>query len=37
MKIDRKVSFDDHIGNKTGAKLNAFTRVAQYMNTEKNT
>ena len=38
IKIDCKLSFDDHIGNmckKAGAKLNALTRVAQYMNTEK--
>ena len=37
IKIDCKLSFDDHIGNickKAGAKLNAFTRVA-HMNTEK--
>ena len=40
IKIDCKLSFDDHIGNickKTGTKLNAFTRVAQYMNVEKST
>ena len=38
IKIDCKLSFDYHIGNifkKGGAKLNALTRVAQYMNTEK--
>ena len=38
IKIDCKLSFDDHLGNmckKAGAKLNALTRVAQYMNTEK--
>ena len=38
MNIDCKLSFGDHIENiceKAGAKLNAFTRVAQYMNTEK--
>ena len=37
IKIDCKLSFDDHIGNickKARAKLNALTRVAQYMNTE---
>ena len=40
INIDCKLSFDDHIGNickKAGAKLNALTRVAQYMNTEKST
>ena len=40
IKIDHKLSFDDHIGNmckKAGAKLNALTRVAQYVNTEKST
>ena len=34
IKTDCKLSFDDHIGNickKAGAKLNALTRVAQYM------
>ena len=38
IKIDCKLSFDDHILNmckKAGAKLNALTRVAQYMNTKK--
>ena len=38
LKIDYKLSFDDHIGNmckKAGAELNAYTRVTQYMNTEK--
>ena len=38
IKIDSKLSFDDHIENmckKAGAKLNALTRVTQYMNTEK--
>ena len=38
IKIDCKLSFDDHIKNmckKAGAKLNALTRVTQYMNTEK--
>ena len=33
-----KLRFDDRIGNvwkKAGAKLNALTRVAQYMNAEK--
>ena len=38
IKIDCKLSFDDHIGNickKAGTKLNALTRVAQCMNTEK--
>ena len=37
IKIDCKLSFDDHIGSigkKAGVKLNALTRVAQYMNTE---
>ena len=40
IKIDHKLSFDDHIGNmckKAGVKLNALTRVAQYVNTEKST
>ena len=38
MNIDCKLSFDDHIRNmckKAVAKLNALTRAAQYMNTEK--
>ena len=38
LKIDYNLSFDDHIGNmckKAGAKLNAYTRVTQYMNTKK--
>ena len=38
IKINCKLSFDDHIGNickKAGAKLNALTRAAQYMITEK--
>ena len=38
IKVDYKLSFDDHIGNiykKADAKLNALARVAQYMNTEK--
>ena len=38
IKIDCKLSLDDHTGNirkNTGAKLNALTRVVQYMNTEK--
>ena len=38
IKIDCKLSFDDHIGNickKAGTKLNALTRVALYTNTEK--
>ena len=38
IRYDNKLSFGDHIGNickKAGAKLNALTRVAQYMNTEK--
>ena len=38
IQIDCKLSFDEHIGNmckRAGAKLNALTRVAQYMNTEK--
>ena len=38
MNIDCKLSFDYHIGNiskKAGAKLNALTRVAQYINNEK--
>ena len=38
IKIDCKLSFDHHIGNmckKADEKLNALTRVAQYMNTEK--
>ena len=38
VKIDCKLIFDDHIGNickKAGAKLNALTRVVQYVNTEK--
>ena len=38
IKIDCQLSFDDNIGNickKANAKLNALTRVAQYMNTEK--
>ena len=38
IKIDSKLSFDDHIENmckNAGAKLNALTRVTQYMNTEK--
>ena len=37
INIDCKLSFDDHIGNlwkKAGAKLNALTSEAQYMNTE---
>ena len=37
VKSDCKLSFDDHIENtckKAGKKLNALTRVAQYMNTE---
>ena len=37
IKID--LSSNDHIGNiykKAGAKLRALTRVAQYINTEKN-
>ena len=36
MNIDCKLSFDDHIGNickKAGTKLNALTRVCEYMNT----
>ena len=40
IKIGCKVSFDGHIGNiwkKTGAKLNAFTGVAQYTNTKMST
>ena len=38
INIDCKLSFDDHVRNickKAGVKLNALTRVAQYMNTEK--
>ena len=38
IKIDCKLKSDDHIGNtskKAGAKFNALTRVAQYMNTEE--
>ena len=38
INTDCKLSFDDHVGNvckKSGAKLNALTRLAQYMNTEK--
>ena len=38
ININCKLSFDDHIRNiykKAGVKLNALTRVAQYMNTEK--
>ena len=38
IKIDCKLSFDDHTGyicKNAGAKLNALTRVAQYINTEK--
>ena len=38
MNIDCKLSFDYHIGNiskKAGAKLNALTGVAQYINNEK--
>ena len=37
IKIDCKLSFDNHIENmskKANAKLNALTRIAQYMNTE---
>ena len=40
INIDCKLSFDDHIGKickNAGAKLNALTRVAQYINTEKST
>ena len=38
IKIDCKLKSDDHIENiskKAGAKFNALTRVAQYMNTEE--
>ena len=38
MNIDCKLSFDYDIGNiskKAGAKLNALTGVAQYINNEK--
>ena len=38
IKINCKLSFGDHIGNKckkAGAKLNALTKVAQYMNSEE--
>ena len=38
IKIDCKLIFDHHIGNictKAGAKLNALTRVAQYIKAEK--
>ena len=38
IKIDCKLFFDDHIKNickMTGVKLNALTRVAQYMKTKK--
>ena len=38
IKIDYQLGFDDHIRNifkKADAKLNALTRVAQNMNTEK--
>ena len=38
INVNCKLSFDNHIRDirkKAGAKLNALTRVAQYMNTEK--
>ena len=38
IKIDCKLSFDDHIGyicKNAGTKLNALIRVAQYIKTEK--
>ena len=38
IKTDCKLCFDDHIGyicKNAGEKLNALTRVAQYINTEK--
>ena len=38
IKIDCNLSPDDHVGNiykKAAAKLKAFTRVAQYINTKK--